>query len=205
MVYAVIDTNIFVSAFITKNATASTRRVINSLFAGKIKPLYNDEIIEEYSEVLHRSKFHLADKDIQRLLYFIQTNGIDSSRFPYDGDMPDEDDRLQKISIIERQEPGILVDIKQTLLKPLPIRQRVNPLMQLIPHFKRARVEHVRNAVQPQIIVAISEPVRIFVTIRQDNIKNIEHLLPVQVSQMLFKPPPQIVLSPCCLWVDAAR
>ena len=28
MVYAVIDTNIFVSAFITKNATASTRRVI---------------------------------------------------------------------------------------------------------------------------------------------------------------------------------
>lgn len=94
MVYAVIDTNIFVSAFITKNATASTRRVINNLFAGKIKPLYNDEIIEEYSEVLHRSKFHLADKDIQRLLYFIQTNGIDSSRFPYDGDMPDEDDRV---------------------------------------------------------------------------------------------------------------
>lgn len=37
MVYAVIDTNIFVSAFITKNATASTRRVTNSLFAGKIK------------------------------------------------------------------------------------------------------------------------------------------------------------------------
>lgn len=94
MVYAVIDTNIFVSAFITKNTTASTRRVINSLFVGKIKPLYNDEIIEEYSEVLHRSKFHLADKDIQRLLYFIQTNGIDSSRFPYDGDMPDEDDRV---------------------------------------------------------------------------------------------------------------
>ena len=160
----------------------------------KIKPLYNDEIIEEYSEVLHRSKFHLADKDIQRLLYFIQINGIDSSRFPYDGDMPDEDDRLQKISIIERQEPGILVDIKQTLLKPLLIRQCVNPLMQLIPHFKRARVEHVRYAVQPQIIVAISEPIRIFVTIRQDNIKNIEHLLPVQISQMLFKPPPQIVL-----------
>ena len=44
--------------------------------------------------MLHRSKFHLADKNIQRLLYFIQINGIDSSRFPYDGDMPDEDDRV---------------------------------------------------------------------------------------------------------------
>lgn len=40
MVYTVIDTNIFVSAFITKNATASTRRVINSLFAGKIRWRY---------------------------------------------------------------------------------------------------------------------------------------------------------------------
>ncbi len=94
MVYAVIDTNIFVSSFITKNQTASTRRVINSLFEGKIKPLYNLEILEEYSEVLHRSKFHLADRDIQNLLNFIKQNGIDSNRFPYDGDMPDEDDRV---------------------------------------------------------------------------------------------------------------
>ena len=94
MVYAVIDKNIFVSSFITKNQTAATRRVINSMFEGKIKPLYNDEILEEYSEVLHRSKFHLEDKDIQKLLHFIKQNGIDSDRFPYDGDMPDEDDRV---------------------------------------------------------------------------------------------------------------
>ncbi len=94
MVYAVIDTNIFVSSFITKNQTASTRMVIKSMFKGKIKPLYSSEILEEYSEVLHRSKFHLADKDIQRLLNFITQNGIDSDRFPYDGDMPDEDDRV---------------------------------------------------------------------------------------------------------------
>lgn len=56
--------------------------------------MYNVEILEEYSEVLHRSKFHLTDKDIQNLLYFIKQNGIDSDRFPYDGDMPDEDDRV---------------------------------------------------------------------------------------------------------------
>ncbi len=94
MVYAVIDTNIFVSSFITKNQTASTRMVIKSMFKGKIKPLYSSEILEEYSEVLHRSKFHLADKDIQRLLNFIKQHGIDSDRFPYDGEMPDEDDRV---------------------------------------------------------------------------------------------------------------
>ena len=47
MVYAVIDTNIFVSSFITKNETASTKKVIRSMFNGQIKPLYNDEILEE--------------------------------------------------------------------------------------------------------------------------------------------------------------
>lgn len=94
MVYAVIDTNIFVSSFITKNETASTKKVIRSMFNGQIKPLYNDEILEEYSEVLHRSKFHLEEKDITWLLRFIRENGIDSERFPFDGDMPDEDDRV---------------------------------------------------------------------------------------------------------------
>ena len=94
MVYAVIDTNIFVSSFITKNPTASTRRVINSMFDGRIRPLYNDDILKEYSEVLHRSKFHLLDRDIEQLIGFIKQNGLDSSRFHYDGDMPDEDDRV---------------------------------------------------------------------------------------------------------------
>lgn len=94
MVYAVIDTNIFVSSFITKNENASTRKVIKNMFNGKIKPLYNDEILNEYSEVLHRSKFHLEDKDIDWLLHFIRQNGINSERFPYDGEMPDEDDRV---------------------------------------------------------------------------------------------------------------
>ncbi len=94
MVYAVIDTNIFVSSFITQNQLAATRRVVISLFNGKIKPLYNAEILEEYSEVLHRSKFHLTEKDIKDLLDFIKQNGINSDRFPYEGDMPDEDDRI---------------------------------------------------------------------------------------------------------------
>ena len=94
MVYAIIDTNINVSSFITKNPSSSTRRVINSMLSGKIKPLYNDDILTEYYDVLSRSKFHLNEVRINELLYFIKQNGIDSSRFPYDGEMPDEDDRV---------------------------------------------------------------------------------------------------------------
>ena len=94
MVYAIIDTNIIVSSFITKNPSSSTRRVINSMLSGKIKPLYNDDILTEYYDVLSRSKFHLNEVRINELLYFIKQNGIDSSRFPYDGELPDEDDRV---------------------------------------------------------------------------------------------------------------
>ena len=35
MVYAVFDTNIFVSSFITKNENASTRKVIKNMFIDK--------------------------------------------------------------------------------------------------------------------------------------------------------------------------
>ena len=94
MVYAVIDTNIFVSALITHNSNASTARVLESLFLHRIIPLYNDDIIKEYDEVLHRAKFKLSDDQINTVIELVKQNGIDSSRFPYDGEMPDEDDRV---------------------------------------------------------------------------------------------------------------
>ena len=94
MVYAVIDTNIFVSALITHNSNASTVRVFESLFLHRITPLYNEDIIKEYDEVLHRAKFNLSDDQINTVIELVKLNGIDSSRFPYDGVMPDEDDRV---------------------------------------------------------------------------------------------------------------
>ncbi len=64
------------------------------MLSGKIKPLYNDEILDEYFDVLNRFKFHLSEIRIIELLNFFKENGINTSRFPFDGDMPDEDDRV---------------------------------------------------------------------------------------------------------------
>ena len=94
MVYAVIDTNIFVSALITHNSNASTARVLENLLLHRIIPLYNDDIIKEYDEVLHRAKFKLSDDQINTVIELVKENGIDTSRFPYAGEMPDEDDRV---------------------------------------------------------------------------------------------------------------
>ena len=70
------------------------RRVLESLFLHRITPLYNDDIIKEYNEVLHRAKFNLSDDQINTVIELVKQYGIDSSRFPYDGTMPDEDDRV---------------------------------------------------------------------------------------------------------------
>ena len=56
--------------------------------------LYNDDIIKEYDEVLHRAKFKLSEEQISTVIEHVKENGIDSSRFPYAGEMPDEDDRV---------------------------------------------------------------------------------------------------------------
>ena len=93
MIYAVIDTNIIVSSFLTKNEMAATRRVINSMLDGLITPMYNDEILTEYSEVLRRPKFHLNTNDIDILINYFRFYGINSSRSTFDGVMPDNDDR----------------------------------------------------------------------------------------------------------------
>lgn len=94
MIYAVIDTNVWVSALVTHNDTSPTERIFKLLFNGEIVALYNDEIMAEYEEVLSRKKFKFPQKDIDELLEFIKTNGIHENRTPFTEAMPDEDDRV---------------------------------------------------------------------------------------------------------------
>ena len=55
-------------------------------------PLYNDEIIAEYEEVLHRSKFHFTPSLVNKYLKSICKMGISSERVHSDEVFPDQDD-----------------------------------------------------------------------------------------------------------------
>lgn len=92
MIYAVIDTNIFVSALFSKNINVATVKVLDAIFQGKIVPLYNDEIIAEYEEVLHRSKFHFTPSLVNKYLKSICKMGISSERVHSDEVFPDQGD-----------------------------------------------------------------------------------------------------------------
>ena len=55
--YAVIDTNVLVSALLAKRADSATVEVVAKLFDGSVTPVFSGEILEEYADVLHRDKF----------------------------------------------------------------------------------------------------------------------------------------------------
>ena len=78
--YAVIDTNVIVSAVISKNLESNPAKIIRAIVQDRIVPLFNDEIPDEYREVLSRPKFHLAQAQIDMVLKAIVTDGLNLDR-----------------------------------------------------------------------------------------------------------------------------
>ena len=74
--YAVIDTNVLVSALLSSHIDAATVQVVNKMFSEEFIPLYSTEILREYDNVLHRRKFNFSEEAISVLLSFIKQNGV---------------------------------------------------------------------------------------------------------------------------------
>ena len=94
MIYAVIDTNVLVSALITHNPEAATAKVVRLLFEQSFIPMYDSDIIAEYQEVLHRAKLKIQPEVADSLISYIIEHGVEASRATFAEIMPDEDDRV---------------------------------------------------------------------------------------------------------------
>ena len=93
-VYAVIDTNVLVSAMLTHNLESATTKTIEAIVSGKIQPLYNPEIIEEYENVLYRKKFDLDNDDVSQMIRFIIQVGMNIERTKSNKVFPDQSDAV---------------------------------------------------------------------------------------------------------------
>lgn len=92
-VFAVIDTNVIVSALIATKADSYPLTVLSQVYLGPIVPVYNDEILAEYRDVLYRDKFHLKSEDIELALKTITETGLNLARTSVLGeDFPDPKD-----------------------------------------------------------------------------------------------------------------
>lgn len=92
MIYAVIDTNVFVSALLSRYPDSATVQVVNALLKRGICPLYNQEIIVEYQDVFHRPKFHFPDEAIDCIINAVQDLGISVERIKSSETFPDPKD-----------------------------------------------------------------------------------------------------------------
>lgn len=102
--YAVIDTNVLVSSLLTVRADSPTVRVMKAISEGTLIPLYNEEIMKEYDEVLHRKKFPFTEKRIRPVLASIRAFGLHVNPSPTDEILPDMDDLVFYEVVMEKRE-----------------------------------------------------------------------------------------------------
>jgi len=72
--YAVIDTNVIVSALLKWNSVPGV--VLQAVFNGFVVPVYNDEILNEYRNVLNRPKFGFSSELISETISQIESLGV---------------------------------------------------------------------------------------------------------------------------------
>ena len=91
--YAVFDTNVLVSALMSKRADSPTVALLDHVVEERIVLLYNEEIINEYNEVLHREKFNFSENQIEAVMSLVRM-GLSLERVPSDELFSDPDDRV---------------------------------------------------------------------------------------------------------------
>ena len=80
IIYAVIDTNVLVSALLAAHTDSPTVLIRDYILEGSIIPLYNEEILMEYKAVLSRPKFGFPSLLGEDLISAIVQTGISSER-----------------------------------------------------------------------------------------------------------------------------
>ena len=108
--FAVFDTNILVSSLLTKSRESATSRVVDEIASGRIIPLYNDEILEEYEDVLHRDKFPFKDSDVRSLIDSVREMGVCVNPSPTGEILPDMDDLVfYEVAMEKRDDDAYLI------------------------------------------------------------------------------------------------
>ena len=92
MIYAVIDTNVLVSALLSRYPDAATVQIVEAISENGICPLYNEEIFTEYEEVLNRDVFKFPADSIRFILNKVKEVGIRTIRIPIEEIFPDPKD-----------------------------------------------------------------------------------------------------------------
>ena len=99
--YGVIDTNVLVSAMLKWDSVPGL--VLKHVFGGNLIPVFNEEIMDEYREVLLRKKFHFPAEAVYTVLESLQEQGISINAGKLDIELPDAKDVVFYEVVIEKR------------------------------------------------------------------------------------------------------
>lgn len=122
MLYAVIDTNVLVSALLKKGSVPWT--ILAESLKGRIIPVVNDEILSEYKEVLCRPKFKFEKRAVTVLLDELIKRAVFAEAGMVEDIIPDQKDVVFYAVLMEKrkEEEAYLITGN---LKHFPIRTYV--------------------------------------------------------------------------------
>lgn len=125
--YAVIDTNVLVSALLSRHDDAATVQVIERMIDGEVIPVYSNTTMGEYREVLQRKKFHFPAGLVDYLLSAIEQFGVLVEPTPTGAILPDlKDLPFYEVVMEKRQDDAYLVtgNIKHFPTEPFIVTAR---------------------------------------------------------------------------------
>ena len=125
--YAVIDTNVLVSALLSSKEDAATVQVLGKVITGDIIPVYSNIITKEYREVLSRKKFGFSGDLVEYLMSAIEKYGILVDPSPAGVTLPDiKDVPFYEVVLEKRGDKAYLVtgNIKHFPKEPFIVTPR---------------------------------------------------------------------------------
>ena len=128
--HVVIDTNVLVSALLSRNNESATVQLLERLLKLEVIPIYSEDIIQEYWEVLNRPKFNFSQELVRWLLETVVKYGKMVETAPIDEVLPDKKDLpFYEVVMETREEQSYLVTGN---LKHFPIRPYIVTARQML-------------------------------------------------------------------------
>ena len=137
---AVVDTNVLVAALLSKRDDSATVRVIRAMISGEFIPLYHEDILAEYEDVLHRKKkYDLSESAIQTVLNAIRRFGIEVFPKPTGEIFIDEDDIIfYEVAMEKREDNAYLVTGN---MKHYPVRDFIVTPAEMVAILEEKKVQ----------------------------------------------------------------
>ena len=90
--FVIFDTNVIVSGLYDDDPTSYPVRLLDYIYKDVIVPVYTEEILKEYKDVLNRDEFHLSKNIVGKMINLIRSLGIVITPEKLDIDFKDYDD-----------------------------------------------------------------------------------------------------------------